>query len=223
MEKSDSIKELATALCAAQKEIESAKKDSVNPFFRSKYADFSSVWETCRVPLTKHGLSVSQLPLHKDNLFGVRTILMHTSGEWISEELLLPATKQDPQAAGSAITYARRYSLSGIVCLATEEDDDGNKGSEPEKFITTEQIKSLREKLVTLDRPEDAFCSYLKIESLDKLPAKRFNAAKTVLKDSIKAIKNKKKDPVAKAEDDLKALIANKNKELGVDEPGANG
>lgn len=133
MNKSESIKELAAALSKVQSQIGLAKKTSENPFFHSSYADFSSIWETCRKSLTDNGLSVSQLPISEDNKVGVETILMHNSGEWISTKLLLTPVKTDPQAQGSAITYARRYSLSGIVCLATEEDDDGNKATEGKK------------------------------------------------------------------------------------------
>lgn len=124
MQKSENITDLAQALNKAQSEMKAAIKDSENPFFKSSYADFSSVWETCRPALTKNGLSVSQLCIGNGDTVGVETLLMHISGQWIANQLLLKPVKTDPQSQGSAITYARRYSLSGIVCLATEEDDD---------------------------------------------------------------------------------------------------
>lgn len=221
MNQTESIKELAIALNKAQTEMKAALKDSSNPFFKSRYADFASVWETCRAPLTKHGLSVSQLPIGRDGLFGVRTILMHVSGEWISEELLLPVTKQDPQAAGSAITYARRYSLSGIVCLATEDDDDGNKGSETAGVITEKQAKTISDSIDEKGADRDKFCEFFKISSISEMPANKYDEAVKLLKAKKKV---EKVDPVGKAEDDLKTIIANKNKELGVDrEPGSEG
>ena len=128
MEKSESIKELATALNKAQAEMSGAKKKETNPFFKKKYADMNSVVDAVRVPFCDNGLSYSQFPIFNDKCVGVETILMHSSGEWMSSILMLPMTKQDPQAAGSAITYARRYSLQAIAGIPSE-DDDGNTAS----------------------------------------------------------------------------------------------
>lgn len=128
MNKSESIKELASALHAAQGEMNGAKKSAKNPFFKSSYADLNSVVDAIRQPFHDNGLSYSQSPVFKDGFVGVETILMHTSGEWMQGELLLPMTKQDPQAAGSAITYARRYALQSIAGIPSE-DDDGNAAS----------------------------------------------------------------------------------------------
>lgn len=122
---SPTIGELARALCEAQKTMDNAKRDSLNPFFHTNYSSLASVWEACRPALVENGLAVSQLCINEGDMVGVETILMHTSGEWISNKLMLKPIKPDPQAQGSALTYARRYSLSGIVCLATEADDDG--------------------------------------------------------------------------------------------------
>lgn len=125
MNKSDSIKELAGALNKAQAEMSGAKKKETNPFFKKKYADMNSVVDAVRVPFCENGLSYAQFPLFEGGCVGVETILMHESGEWISNVLMLPMVKQDPQAAGSAITYARRYSLQSIAGIPSE-DDDGN-------------------------------------------------------------------------------------------------
>ncbi len=127
-ERSESITELAKALCKAQAEIESVKKESSNPFFKSKYADLSSVWAAIREPLTKNGLCLVQNPSSKDNRAQVATILMHTSGEYIRSVLEMAAVKSDPQGIGSAITYARRYAILAIIGIAPE-DDDGNAAS----------------------------------------------------------------------------------------------
>ena len=128
MNKSESIKELATALNKAQAEMSGAKKKATNPFFKSKYSDMNAVVDAVRIPFCDNGLSYSQFPIFNDKCVGVETILMHSSGEWISSTLMLPMTKQDPQAAGSAITYARRYSLQAIAGIPSE-DDDGNTAS----------------------------------------------------------------------------------------------
>lgn len=129
VKKSESIKEIATALHAAQGEMSGAKKEAANPFFNSKYADLNSVVDAIRVPFHNHGLSYSQFPLFENQLVGVETLLMHISGEFISSVLMLPMKKQDAQAAGSAITYARRYALQSIAGIPSE-DDDGNIASE---------------------------------------------------------------------------------------------
>ena len=128
MNRSESIKELATALNKAQSEMSGAKKKEINPFFGKKYADMNSVVDAVRIPFCDNGLSYSQFPLFNDKCVGVETILMHESGEWISSILMLPMVKQDPQAAGSAITYARRYSLQSIAGIPSE-DDDGNQAT----------------------------------------------------------------------------------------------
>jgi hypothetical protein len=130
MNKSNSIKELAGALCKAQEQMCGAVKDSKNPFFKSSYADLGAVVKAIKEPFADNGLSYSQFPLFVDGKVGVETILMHTSGEWLSGEIVLPMTKQDPQAAGSAITYARRYALQSIAGIPAE-DDDGNHASKP--------------------------------------------------------------------------------------------
>jgi hypothetical protein len=130
MNKSDSIKELATALNKAQSEMSGAKKGSANPFFKSKYANLEEVISVAKEPLMNNGLSISQFPTSGENKCGVETILMHVSGEWISSILLLACTKQDPQAYGSAITYARRYAYQSCLGIPSE-DDDGNSASAP--------------------------------------------------------------------------------------------
>lgn len=127
MEKSEQINELAAALAKAQGEMTNAIKSSDNPFYKSKYADLAEVLDTCREVLSKNGLSVAQ-PVGQvsDKNIEVYTILMHSSGQWISSSMNIPMTKIDPQAAGSAITYARRYSLAAMVGIA-QADDDGEK------------------------------------------------------------------------------------------------
>ena len=141
MNKSESIKELATALNKAQAEMSGAKKKGVNPFFKSKYADLNSVVDAVRIPFAENGLSYSQFPLFESGCVGVETILMHSSGEWISSVLMLPMVKQDPQAAGSAISYARRYSLQSVAGIPSE-DDDGNatKATKPAVKVNVKAV-----------------------------------------------------------------------------------
>lgn len=128
MTHSEQINEIAAALSKAQAVIAGAAKDSENPFFKSKYADLASVWDACRKPLTDNGLSVAQTAAADDGHVGVTTILMHASGQWIADRLVMKPTKDDPQGIGSCITYARRYALAAMVGVAPE-DDDGNAAS----------------------------------------------------------------------------------------------
>lgn len=123
MKMSEQINELATALSKAQGQIKGAAKDSSNPFFKSKYADLSSVWEACREALSKNSLAVVQTNSPSDSGIIVVTTLMHSSGQWVQGELFMQPTKADPQGIGSTITYARRYALAAIVGVAPEDDD----------------------------------------------------------------------------------------------------
>lgn len=123
MTTSTDLRQLATALAAAQAEMPTVPKRAsgqVRGNTRYAYADLSDVWEIIRPVLAKHGLSVAQFP----SSAGLVTWLLHSSGQWISEEFALPST-DSMQAAGSAITYARRYALCAVLGLVADEDDDG--------------------------------------------------------------------------------------------------
>jgi len=136
MDHSQSLGAIAPALAAAQGELPAVVKDSVNPHFRSTYVSLDAILTAVRPVLARHGLSVVQgggSP-HVDEAgrvlaLAVRTMLLHTSGEWIATDVVMPLAKQDAQGAGGAITYGRRYGLSALLALATEEDDDGNAAS----------------------------------------------------------------------------------------------
>ena len=133
MNQSESTANLAKALSIVQGKLTYAKKDSKNPFFKSNYADLESVWDACRDLLSNNGLAVSQFPgLYSDldKSMSLVTILTHESGEWISQEMSVPVSKVDPQGAGSALTYMRRYALAAVVGVV-QADDDGNAASNP--------------------------------------------------------------------------------------------
>lgn len=131
METSESINEISAALAKAQGQIENAIKDSSNPFFKSKYADLTSVWAACRKQLSENGLSVIQSPEESSHGISVVTMLCHSSGQWIRSKYSMPcdSSKLTPQVIGSAITYARRYALSAMVGIAPHDDDDANEVS----------------------------------------------------------------------------------------------
>lgn len=128
MKRSESTKEIATALCAAQSVMRNALKENTNPAFRSKYADLAAYIEASREALAKNGLALSQGVAADGAQVTVTTLLIHKSGEWLENDLTLQAMKQDPQGIGSAISYGRRYSLAAILNMASE-DDDGNASS----------------------------------------------------------------------------------------------
>jgi hypothetical protein len=101
-----------------------AVKDSANPFFKSRYADLTSVWKACKDALHDNGFSVIQSPINEDGRVGVATMLLHTSGQFISDSYTLGVKKDnDPQADGSSITYARRYALAAFVGVCPVDDD----------------------------------------------------------------------------------------------------
>jgi hypothetical protein len=134
MKKSESIAEIAKALSAFQGEVKQPTKDKVNPFFKSKYVDLESVVQSITSISNKHGLSFIQYPINQDNKVGIVTIIMHSSGEYIeSEPIFATPLKQDAQATGSVITYLKRYSLSAMFGITSDEDDDGNSASESPK------------------------------------------------------------------------------------------
>lgn len=128
MKKSDDIKDLAQALCKAQSEMKPAQKSATNPFFKSRYADLSDIWEVCKEPLARNGLALLQVPGFEEGQSTIETMLVHSSGQWISGVCLVKPLKTDPQSMGSAITYMRRYSLAALVGVVTD-DDDGDAAS----------------------------------------------------------------------------------------------
>ena len=143
MNKSESITELAKAMAAFQGEVKNPSNTAENPYFNSKYAPLQDVLNTVRPLLSKHGLSIIQIPSSSEdgNRVIVKTLIMHTSGQWIeSDPLILKMDKVTAQGAGSAITYARRYSLSALLGISSEDDDDGNFASK--NAVDTKQNKA---------------------------------------------------------------------------------
>lgn len=127
MEKSESIKNIATALVKFQTLVGKIKKDSNNPFFKSKYADLSGILDSIHQPLIDCALTVNQFPTGKHEL---TTIVIHgESGEYLMSTYEMTPVKNDPQGLGSCITYQRRYALGAALSLNIDEDDDGNKAS----------------------------------------------------------------------------------------------
>lgn len=134
IETSQTTAKLDAALAKAQGEIEAASKDKVNPAFRSKYADLTSVWAAIRPALSKHGISITQWPVHsEDGRLHIVTRVAH-DGEWIKAHFSIPVVKQDPHGYGSATTYAKRFSLAAAIGVVADDDDDGNAASQRPNF-----------------------------------------------------------------------------------------
>ena len=130
MQTSENITDLAMALAKAQALIKPASKDATNPHFKSRYADLPAVWEACRKPLTDNGLSVVQMPVDAgEGRVGLTSVLMHSSGQYISSTVSSKLTQDSAQGIGSALTYLRRYALAALVGIVADEDDDGNAAS----------------------------------------------------------------------------------------------
>ena len=141
------MKNIAKALLEAQLEMGNAKKDSTNPFFKSKYADLNSIREACIPILNDKNIVVLQPMVVLDGKNYIKTLLLHDSGETMDSLTEIIYSKQnDAQAQGSGITYARRYGLQSLVNIGAD-DDDGNKAS----VAAPEPAKTEKKKLTTKD------------------------------------------------------------------------
>lgn len=127
MRTSDSTATIAPALTKALKALPAVTKDAANPHFKSRYLSLDGLLSAVREPLLANGIAVLQSADQSDDAaLGVTTRLQHVSGEWIEGTVRMPLEKPTPQAAGSAITYGRRYGLEALLGITGTEDDDGN-------------------------------------------------------------------------------------------------
>jgi len=138
---SEHIGDLAAALAKAQAEVGTVHKDSANPYFKSSYASLAAVWEATRPILSKHGLSIVQLPSHDESGYYVETMLMHGSGQWIKSRTYMKPAKDDPQGIGSLISYARRYALQAVT-MVCPDDDDGEAAMGRNNYAPQKPVES---------------------------------------------------------------------------------
>jgi hypothetical protein len=153
------IGEFALALSVAQGLIENASKDARNPHFGSRYADLASIWNACRAALSASSIAVLQVPYLEGDLMLLDTMLVHKSGQWFRGTYPVRPVKPDPQGFGSALTYARRYSLASMVGVAPDDDDaEEHAAAPPSKWTgpaaapkptTAAQIMELAEQATT--------------------------------------------------------------------------
>lgn len=150
MNKSESIELLTKSLIQFQGSIQAVGKNGENPFFKSKYATLDQIWNVIRKPLADAKLAISQFPSEN----GLTTILLHESGQYISVDTTMHKGSK-PQEQGSSITYMRRYALSAVLGIVTEEDDDGNAASVSRKCAKCSRLDT---KLINVGGKEYSVC-----------------------------------------------------------------
>jgi len=178
---SQEIGKLAEALSKAQAVIEGAKEDAVNPFFKSKYADLSSVWAACKKPLSDNGLAVLQTIENGGEKIYLVTTLAHLSGQWMRSYMPVIMTKQDAQGFGSAITYCRRYALSAMVGVCPQDDDAESAMQNVRKpaiqIITKTQADEIN--LLLRERPDlhNKLLDWADVDKISDLPMSKYQGA----------------------------------------------
>ena len=186
METSESIKCIALAMNKAQASMTAAKKGAKNPFFKSSYADLGSIVLALKEAFADNGLSYIQSPGMDELGISVTTMIMHESGEWIKGTLHVPMAKKDPQGAGSAITYARRYALQAMVGLPSADDDAefamGRNTEKKPDLISKDQAEQINAGMLMADISEADLCRVVRINSIKELQASRFSGAMSYLK-----------------------------------------
>ena len=169
------MKNIASALVKAQKSFSPALKTETNPHFKSRYADLSACVEAVIDSLNDNGIMLVQKQHDCEDGVKVETVFLHESGEEFSAGILhIPAGKQDPQGYGSALTYARRYSLMA-ACGIAPEDDDGNAAkprpaNKPPSTISAEQVANITALADELKVPMDKILQYAKVKQLEQAP-----------------------------------------------------
>ena len=179
------MKQIASALVKAQKAFGPALKTATNPHFKSRYADLAACDEAVINGLNDNGIALIQRNYLDDAGVTVETVFVHESGEMLEcGKLHVPAAKHDPQGYGSALTYARRYSLMA-ACGIAPEDDDGNAGSKPAPRVTDATVFALLSDIsacTTLQALKDAFALAIKTVGDDAAARDRITKAKDVQK-----------------------------------------
>lgn len=198
---SDKIDKLVTALVATQLKMPTVTKDKVNPFFKSKYADLSSVVETAKPIIGGEGLAIAQFVSNMDGATTLKTFLMHVSGQWIGDEMILHLGKSTPQDQGSAITYAKRYAYCAALGIVSDEDDDGNGG--------TRAAQSTPASAQTTTKQADA-PKTTRVKAPSTAKSEETKPEGTVNLSGLFAIKGRNGESIVPAEDDARHAWAGK-------------
>lgn len=193
-DKSESIKHISEAMAKFQGEVTQPKKDKTNPFFKSKYVPLENVVEVITDEAPKHGLSFFQSPCNDEHgRIGISTLVTHQSGEFIEfEPLFMKAEKNNAQGSGALITYLRRYTLSSIFGITSDEDDDGNATSSPARqtpqIANEQQLKTLKDEIEAFTQKfeqatEETVLDTLGIQNINQLNVQQVNNAVRTLKE----------------------------------------
>jgi hypothetical protein len=181
------MENLAKALAKAQAEFTTVPQSGFNPHFKNKFSTLEDCINMTRPILSKHGLAISQMPNTLDGQYVLTTILMHESGESIVSNQPVVSMKQDPQSLGSALSYCRRYSLTGVLSLASGDfEDDGNAATAPAKPTPTpkkvESNQSLAERVNATQHVGELMALYEEVKGkLSESDTALFSARKTEL------------------------------------------
>lgn len=178
--------ELYNALSKTQAEMESAKLNSKNPHYKSNYANLESCIEASRPYLTKNGLCVLQMISTQNDKTFLVTRLAHSSGQFIESSMEIKPARNDMQGLGAAITYARRYAYSSMICLSTGDDDDGEKDRKmreeeerkkqeeekkpPVECLTSEQIEEIENYFDFKPELRNKVLEIAKVSSVQDIP-----------------------------------------------------
>jgi ERF superfamily len=189
MRTSETLDLLYTALCAAQAEMPMLElnKEVKGRTYSFWYADLTEVIKKTRPCLTKHGLSISQMFLHKDNLLFLVTRLQHLSGQWQESSILITPDDNSNQSRGKAITYARRYAYACLVGVVADEDDDARSDKETDSgafvpWITKEELATLENELRSCPSVVlETILTTFNIEYLPRLPKKSYNDVRSFI------------------------------------------
>jgi len=191
---SDELNKLFEALSKAQLEMEIAKTDSANPFFKSKYADLASVVKASRPFLAKNGLAVTQFTRELSSGQILNTRLCHSSGQWLESQMNVKPLKSDPQTLGSTLTYLKRYMYASIVgVVASDEDDDGEGAMQPvraqtspapaSQTISKAQLQVLSQELEGYEEILESILTGFKLSKLSDLLSKHYTQCITRIRE----------------------------------------
>lgn len=185
MNKSESIKNLSVALSKFQGEVKNPKNTANNPYFKSKYAPLEEVLSTARPVLQKYGLSFIQLPGSDGESVSCQTILMYEDEYIESDIITFKLPKVDIQSMGAAITYIKRYQLSAMLGLASEEDKDGMEPNQKKKSeeeiekekaekvgkdkIDSTKVSTIKGLLKATHTDEAQFCEYYGVKNIESI------------------------------------------------------
>lgn len=186
MKQSEQINELAAALAKAQAVMPKAKMSGVNSRFADKatgktgaYATLDDIRDAVKDTLTANGISYTQHPYSINGEVGVETMLIHSSGQWMRSRFGVPASKHDPQAYGSLLTYVRKFALAAAAGVSTQEDTDADEVSHepPSPTISVKQVAKIQNLLAAKKIDEKRILKWKKIQNLTQLRVTDFDAA----------------------------------------------